>query len=288
MKSLTFSLILATAILAVVIAAPEPEPAKAPRFRAAQIIQDDTNDEGIAVVDDKEASEVTDGANKKGDASSGRLFMKKFLLFKNMFGSNQQQPVIPIIVTGAGGGTTTTTGGVTTGTTPTTTTITETGTIPTATGTITTSPITGRITEKKPAQRVQLGGRGSYDNKNEEEQEEMDEEEEEAAMVDNQALAAALAAGAEEYVVTDQEIGGTTNAENGAARVNLRRSGAQRGKIVSVRVPAKYRGYFKNGQRVILNNGKRAGAKRRVVKKRVIKKRGRKNKNKRRRGKGKH
>uniref|UniRef100_A0A1I8PWD3 Uncharacterized protein n=1 Tax=Stomoxys calcitrans TaxID=35570 RepID=A0A1I8PWD3_STOCA len=291
-------LVLVTALLAVAFAAPEPEPepapAKASRFRAAQIINDDATDEDIGDndgVDEKDA----DVSDKKGDASSGRLFMKKFLLFRNMFG-NTQQPVIPIIITG---GTNTGTATVTnpTANTPTTTTVTTTGTIPTATGTITTTPLTAaaRVEKKKPAQRIQLAARGSYENDNEEEDEQEQEEmEEETPVVDNEALAAALAANAEEYVVTDQEIGGTSDGtgNNAAAKINLRRNGSQRGKVVSVRVPAKYRGYFKNGQRVMLNNNggvKRVGGKKRVIKKRIIK-RGKKNKNrnKRRRVRGKH
>lgn len=321
MKSFTFTLILAATLLAVAFAAPEPEPEPAkgkynayhcfkcfhqivmndsqiaPRFRAAQIIDEDGNDEvagASANADDNQGDIVVEG-NKKGEASSGRLFMKKFLLFKNMFGNNQKQPVIPIIITGGGGGATTTT----TGTSPPTTTITSTGTVPTATGTITTSPATGTggtggtadagtadagtadagagAGARRPLQRIQLlAARGSYDNNNEEQQALEDQE----TVVDNQALAAALAAGAEEYVVTDQDISGTSDNhnENGAARVNLRRRGNKKGKVVSVRVPPKYRGYFKNGQRVILNNGNRFGGKRRVIKKRVVRKRNKKNK----------
>lgn len=258
------------------------------KFRAAQVINDDSTVEVADNADDgQQADDGVEGGNKKGDGSSGRLFMKKFMLFKNMFG--QKQPVIPIIITGGGNAPVTTT--TATGTTPPTTTITSTGTVPTATGTITVTPTTGTGNggtgggtgndagagagnRKRPLQRIQLIGRGSYDN-----QEAADDEPEEAAVVDNQELAAALGAGAEEYIVTDQEISGTSDGhvDNGSARVNLRRRGSKNGRVVSVRIPPKYRGYFKNGQRVILNNANRNN-KRRVVKKRVIRKRNRKNK----------
>uniref|UniRef100_A0A1I8N5Z1 Uncharacterized protein n=1 Tax=Musca domestica TaxID=7370 RepID=A0A1I8N5Z1_MUSDO len=253
MKTFTFTLILAASLVAVAFAAPEPEPepAKA-KFRAAEVINDDSTVEVADNADDgQQADDAVEGGSKKGDGSSGRLFMKKFMLFKNMFG--QKQPVIPIIITGGGNAPVTTT--TATGTTPPTTTITSTGTVPTATGTITVTPTTGT-------------GNGAAD-----------DEPEEAAVVDNQELAAALGAGAEEYIVTDQEISGTSDGhvDNGSARVNLRRRGSKNGRVVSVRIPPKYRGYFKNGQRVILNNANRNN-KRRVVKKRVIRKRNKKNK----------
>lgn len=220
--------------------------------------------------DDNQSDVAVEEVSKNGEASSGRLFMKKFLLFKNMFGSNQKQPIIPIIITGGGNNPT--------NTAPTST-ITSTGTVPSGTGTITTSPVTtpaANAPAPAPVQRVQLIARGSYDNN--------DQDEEQSVAVDEQTLAAALGAGAEEYVVTDQEIKGTSDAKanQGPARINLRRRGGNNGQVVSVRIPPKYRGYFKNGQRVILNNGNRP-AKRRVIKKRVIRNRNRKNINKRRR-----
>lgn len=233
--------------------APEPEPAKAhrsayfnepanPRFRSVPLPVD-IDDEAIAEL--RQAADDSANANEddsaaaavpaKGDASSGRLFMKKFLLFKNIFGANSQQPVIPIIITGAGN----------TGATNPTTTITSTGTIPTATGTITTSPVTG--------------SRQTEDN----------EGEEEPQAVDVQALQAALAANAAEYVVTDQEIKGTSDskATNQPQSINLRPKGGKKGQFIKVRIPPQYRRYFKNGQKVMLNTNNRGGN-RRVIKKR--------------------
>lgn len=254
----------------------------ASRYRAAQVIEDDVKETDDQNEDVDNGGDVANDPNKKGDSSSGRLFMKKFLLFKNMFGQKQTQPVIPIIITGGAND-------PTTDFTPTTTTITTTGSIPTATGTLTTSPITddvaapGGTGEETPAvQRIQFYGRDSNDNHDQE------ENDDEAAVVDDETLAAALAAGAEEYIVTDQEIKGTSDAKanRSPARINLRRRGAQQGQVVSVRVPPKYRGYFKNGQRVVLKTNNKRGrpVKRRVIKKRRInRRRPNKNKNKRRR-----
>ncbi|XP_073831878.1 uncharacterized protein [Musca autumnalis] len=263
--------------MAVAFAAPEPEPEPEPakgKFRAAQVINDNGNvDMADDNVDNQQQTDAVDGGNKKGDGSSGRLFMKKFMLFKNMFG--QKQPVIPIIITGgAGGGTGPVTTTTATGTSPPTTTITSTGTVPTATGTISVSPTGSGTGTGGTVQRIQLIGRGSYNN-----DDAAAEEEEETTVVDNQSLAAALGAGAAEYIVTDQEISGTSEGQNdnGSARVNLRRRGSKNGRVVSVRIPPKYRGYFKNGQRVILNTANRPN-KRRIVKKRVIRKRNKKNK----------
>ncbi|XP_037815676.1 uncharacterized protein LOC119606305 [Lucilia sericata] len=285
MKIFTLTFVLLAAFAVVALAEPEPEPVKASRYRAAQIIEDDVKD-----ADDHDQLEndevVVNDASKKGDASSGRLFMKKFVLFKNMFGQNQKQPIIPIIITGANSD-----DGI--GLSPTTTTITSDGTIPTATGTITTETLSptgagagpepgagaGAGNEGEAVNRIHLYGRGSSSDNDK-------EAEEEGAIVDEHTLAAALAAGAEEYVVTDQEIQGTSDAKanNGPARINLRRRGTKRGQVVSVRVPARYRGYFKNGQRVILNNNKRTRpVKRRVIKRRTNRRRLNKNKNKRRR-----
>ncbi|XP_023294448.2 uncharacterized protein LOC111677540 [Lucilia cuprina] len=284
MKFFTLTFVLLAAFALVALAEPEPEPVKASRYRAAQIIDDDVKD-----ADDHDQLEsdevVVNDASKKGDASSGRLFMKKFVLFKNMFGQNQKQPIIPIIITGANSD-------AGTGLSPTTTTITSDGTIPTATGTVTTETLDptgtggagagagpGAGIDGGAANRIQLYGRGSSSENDK-------EAEEEDAIVDEQTLAAALAAGAEEYVVTDQEIKGTSDAKanNAPARINLRRRGAKRGQVVSVRVPARYRGYFKNGQRVILNNNKRTRpVKRRVIKRRTNRRRPNKNRNKRRR-----
>lgn len=212
--------------------------------------------ESVDTVNEKDVDDKT--TPNKADASSGRLFLRKFLLFRNIFGNSNTQPVIPIIITGAGTGTT--------GATNPTTTITSTGSVPTATGTITTSPTTP----------TGATGRGPEDP-------EEDEEEaiENAVALDEQTLQAALAAGAQEYVVTDEEIKGTSDgkASKQPSRVNLKRKGDKKGQTISVRIPPKYRRYFKNGQRVMLNTGNRP-AKQRVVRRRVNKNRKRVNRNK--------
>lgn len=224
------------------------------KLRAAQVVNDN-DDADNADVANADAEKADVNGNK--DASSGRLFMKKFLLFKNMFGS-QQQPIIPIIITGGSTGT-----GTGTGTTPTTTTITSTGTIPTATGTITTEPIEGKRTVARTPSYAP----------------EYQEDDSETEVTEEQALAAVLGNAGEEYVVTDQDIKGTSDAKASRApgTVNLKR----RGQIVSVRIPPKYRRYFQNGQRVVLNRPNGGAKKRRVVSKRP-KKNNRKNKNRRR------
>ncbi|XP_054727961.1 uncharacterized protein LOC129237315 [Anastrepha obliqua] len=272
MNYLSLIFVLVAALALCVNAEPEPEPAKGqraalPRFRLAgdakearkvESADDETDD--VANADTNGKKDVT---NKKGsDASSGRLFLKKFMLFKNMFGQ-QQQPVIPIIIAGNSG-----TGSYTTPTTssPTYSTITSTGSLPTVTGTLTTSPTST--------------SRGDGLDRQEEEV-----LEEAAAAMDEEQLQAALAAGAQEYVVTDQEIRGTSDAKasKGPARVNLRRPGGKKGQMVSVRIPAKYRKYFKNGQKVMLNTNNRPGKRRTVQKKRVNKTRRRRVGGKRRR-----
>lgn len=255
---------------------PEPEPAKGmyqcntfniyintnhyflgqravfPSFRSVADVKEARNDENIEDESDVEA-EVDASAdenatpNKGANASSGRLFLKKFLLFKNMFGQQQQQPVIPIVIAGGGSGTS-----PTASTSPTSTTVTSTGSIPTATGTVSTSPTTlSRADALKRHEEQAL--------------------EDAAAAVDEQELQAALAVGAQEYVVTDQEIRGTSEskATRNPARVNLRRPGAKKGQLVTVRIPPKYRKYFKNGQKVMLNTSNRPGKRRVVQKKRI-------------------
>ncbi|XP_033170432.1 uncharacterized protein LOC117147591 [Drosophila mauritiana] len=235
------------------------------------------------------------------DPSSGRLFLKKFLTFKNLFSSNNQ-PVIPIIITGAGTGTST-------GASPTspTVTVTSTGTIPSATGTITTSPTTPTSpTTTSARQTIIKGARyGSNDDdqeQNHEQDQDQDQEQDQelaqpaqaypAELMDEQALQAALAAGAQEYevVTTEHEVQGTGGAtgEGGKAtqsnnHISLRRKGARRGQVISVRIPPRYRRYFKNGQKVMLNTGSRPVSKRRVVRKRVPAKKINKN-NRRRNG----
>ncbi|XP_033239502.1 uncharacterized protein [Drosophila pseudoobscura] len=240
-----------------------------------------SNDADLAVALDQKADQdklTVGGAAAQGsssstgtkDASSGRLFLKKFLMFKNMFSSNSQ-PVIPIIITGAGTGTT-----GTTGTASPTVTVTSTGTIPSATGTITTSPTTTGTTTARQGDALPYGA-------NAEEDDPADADEPQAQaypgalaanaeMLDEQALEAALAAGAQEYeVVTDAEVQGTGATESKATQnnlINLRRKGARRGQQISVRIPPRYRRYFKNGQKVMLNTNRRPN-KRRVVRKRV-------------------
>ncbi|KAH8409128.1 hypothetical protein KR009_008498 [Drosophila setifemur] len=219
------------------------------------------------------------GAGAK-DPSSGRLFLKKFLTFKNLF-SSSNQPVIPIIITGAGSPTSTATG-----TASPTVTVTSTGTIPSATGTITTSPTSPTTTATSRSQQVMAYGanQGQIDDDEEEDQEQEQEQMQvqkvqqpaaayPAELMDEQALQAALAAGAQEYeVVTDEEVQGTGPGESKATQsnhINLRRKGARRGQVISVRIPQRYRRYFKNGQKVMLNTGSRPLNKRRVVRKRL-------------------
>ncbi|XP_011186541.2 uncharacterized protein LOC105214683 [Zeugodacus cucurbitae] len=252
---------------------PEPEPAKGqraafPRFRSAVDVKEARNTANVEDESDAEAdvdANANENAapNKGSNASSGRLFLKKFLLFKNMFGQQQQQPVIPIIIAGGQG---TGTGSPTYGTSPSYTTVTSTGSIPTATGTISTSPTSS--------------GRNDPLERHEEQA-----LEDAAAAVDEQELQAALAAGAQEYVVTDQEIRGTSEskASKAPARVNLRRPGGKKGQMVTVRIPAKYRKYFKNGQKVMLNTSNRPNKRRGVQKKRINRVRRRKVGGKRRR-----
>ncbi|BFG00794.1 uncharacterized protein DMAD_00714 [Drosophila madeirensis] len=243
-----------------------------------------SNDADIAVALDQKADQdklMLGGAAAQGssggsstgtkDASSGRLFLKKFLMFKNMF-SSSSQPVIPIIITGAGTGT-----GTATATGSPTVTVTSTGTIPSATGTITTSPTTtGTTTGRRQGDALAYGA-----DVEEDDAAEADEPQEQAypgamaanaELLDEQALEAALAAGAQEYeVVTDAEVQGTGATESKATQnnmINLRRKGARRGQQISVRIPPRYRRYFKNGQKVMLNTNRRPN-KRRVVRKRV-------------------
>lgn len=211
------------------------------------------------------------------DPSSGRLFLKKFLTFKNLFSSNNQ-PVIPIIITGAGTGTTT---GTASPTSPTVT-VTSTGTIPSATGTITTSPTSPTTSPSASSRQQQSYGNDDDDQDADQEQQDQAAVQQPAAaypsdLMDEQALQAALAAGAQEYeVVTGDEVQGTGGSVGGAgeskatsSHINLRRKGARRGQVISVRIPPRYRRYFKNGQKVMLNTGSRPGNKRRVVRKRV-------------------
>ncbi|XP_017086205.1 serum response factor homolog A [Drosophila eugracilis] len=283
--------ILLACCLLVAQAAPEKKIAQ----KSRQVEQD-------AKVGVASAAGSTAGSASK-DPSSGRLFLKKFLTFKNLFSSNNQ-PVIPIIITGAGTGTST-------GTSPTspTVTVTSTGTIPSATGTITTSPTTpsSPTSTSTGRQTIVKGARYGSDDEAEDQEQEKDQEQEQdqelaqgqmpaqaypAELMDEQALQAALAAGAQEYevVTTGHEVQGTGGAtgEGGKAtqsnnHISLRRKGARRGQVISVRIPPRYRRYFKNGQKVMLNTGSRPGSKRRVVRKRVPAKKINKN-NRRRNG----
>ncbi|KAI8036075.1 serum response factor homolog A [Drosophila gunungcola] len=245
-------------------------------------------------VEEKEVASGAAGAAGAKDPSSGRLFLKKFLTFKNLF-SSSNQPVIPIIITGAGTGTGTTTN-TGTGTSPTVT-VTSTGTIPSATGTITTSPTTSPTPVRAFGPTIVKGARYGSDDQDEdqdqdgEKEQDLDQEQEQeqeaqlpaqaypAELMDEQALQAALAAGAQEYeVVTEQEVQGTAGSASLAGteskatqsnHISLRRKGARRGQVISVRIPPRYRRYFKNGQKVMLNTGSRPATKRRVVRKRV-------------------
>ncbi|KAH8238532.1 hypothetical protein KR032_008936 [Drosophila birchii] len=240
------------------------------------------------------------GAQVAKDPSSGRLFLKKFLTFKNLF-SSSNQPVIPIIITGAG----TSTGTATAPTSPTVT-VTSTGTIPSASGTITTSP----TTPTTPTTTARFTVRKSYGDEEPDQDQDQDQDQEQdqeqdqdqelqqpaqaypADLMDEQALQAALAAGAQEYeVVTQPEIQGSGQSKaTQSSHISLRRKGARRGQVISVRIPPRYRRYFKNGQKVMLNTGSRPVTKRRVVRKRVPSKRinnnnkGNKNMNRRRVG----
>ncbi|XP_017089213.2 uncharacterized protein [Drosophila bipectinata] len=232
-------------------------------------------DQDVKVGNSQSVGAAGAGAGVK-DPSSGRLFLKKFLTFKNLFSSNNQ-PVIPIIITGAGTGTTT---GTASPTSPTVT-VTSTGTIPTATGTITTSPTSPTSPTTASSRQQQSYGNDDDNQDADQEQQEQAVQQPAAAypsdLMDEQALQAALAAGAQEYeVVTGEEVQGT-GPVNGAgeskatsSHINLRRKGARRGQVISVRIPPRYRRYFKNGQKVMLNTGSRPGGnKRRVVRKRV-------------------
>ncbi|XP_017490164.1 PREDICTED: uncharacterized protein LOC108378375 [Rhagoletis zephyria] len=286
MKCLALIFILVAALALCAHAKPEPEPAKVlravfPRSRSSGDVKDarntntaDDKSKSDVVADsdanaDANANEDATTPNKGSGASSGRLFLKKLTLFKNIFGS-QEPAVIPIIIANSGTGTYTTP----TYTSPTST-ITTTGSIPTATGIISTSPTsgtgTGTGTSTSTASRGDTGQR------------QHEQPADEAAVaIDEEQLQAALAAGAQEYVVTDQEIRGTSDAKatKGPARVNLRRPGGKKGQFVTVRIPARYRQYFKNGQKVMLNTGNRP-PKRRVIKRRRV------NKNRRRKAGGK-
>ncbi|TMW40281.1 hypothetical protein DOY81_014639, partial [Sarcophaga bullata] len=301
MKFFTFVFVL-IALMALANAAPQPEPkpkpvpepepvpAKVGKFRSAQA-QSDDDVQVVADIDhddiDATEKEEVAGADiaKKGEGSSGRLFMKKFLLFKNMFGSKQSQPII--IVTNNGGADTvtgpTTTGPTTTGgTTPTTESIVSTGSVPSGSGTISIAPTTNGDAGTGPDGpgdagagaggmngRIQFYGRGSVSDENKKTDNYAIEQDAGLVDEDEQTVAAALAAGGEEYVVTEQEIKGTSDAKaRGPARINLKRRGAKRGQVVSVRVPSKYRKYFKNGQRVVLN--RRNKNKGRPIRRRVI------------------
>ncbi|XP_017009034.2 uncharacterized protein [Drosophila takahashii] len=300
---LAYAILLASCLL-FAQAAPEKKNSLAQKSRQAE--QADAKLGGVA------GSSSSSPAGAK-DPSSGRLFLKKFLTFKNLF-SSSNQPVIPIIITGAGTGTTT---GTTSPTSPTVT-VTSTGTIPSATGTITTSPTTTSPTTTSTGRRTVIKGAryGSQDQEEQEQGELEDQKDQEQAedqeldqaaqmpaqaypadLMDEQALQAALAAGAQEYevVTTDHELQGTggSSAEGAKATqsnsntISLRRKGARRGQVISVRIPPRYRRYFKNGQKVMLNTGSRPGSKRRVVRKRVPAKKvnkGNKQNNRRRNG----
>ncbi|KAH8335167.1 hypothetical protein KR074_007810 [Drosophila pseudoananassae] len=281
-----FSIILVTACLLVTLEAAPEKTRIGQKSRAKN--QDDLVD--VVAKQDQDVKvgngqSVAAGAAGQGagagakDPSSGRLFLKKFLTFKNLFSSNNQ-PVIPIIITGAGTGTTT---GTTSPTSPTVT-VTSTGTIPTATGTITTSPTSPTSPTTSTAAGRQQQQYGNDDDDQDADQEQQDQAAVQPAaaypsdLMDEQALQAALAAGAQEYeVVTGAEVQGTGSAGSGAgeskatsSHINLRRKGARRGQVISVRIPPRYRRYFKNGQKVMLNTGRRPGGnKRRVVRKRV-------------------
>lgn len=246
------------------------------------------------------------GANSNKDASSGRLFLKKFLMFKNMFGSNNQ-PVIPIIITSPGT--------TTAPTSPAVVTVTSTGSIPSATGTVTNTPASA-TSPTSPTSLTSPSGR-VYNNDEEDDEMAADDADEQmqsagavagagvggiamaanAELLDEQAMQAALAAGAQEYEVFtngDQEDESKASQNN---RINLRRKGGRRGQsqVISVRIPPRYRRYFKNGQKVMLNTKSRPN-KRRVIRKRVQnnnkrinnRRRGGKNKNKKNKGKGKN
>lgn len=243
------------------------------------------------------------------DASSGRLFLKKFLKFKNMFSSNTQ-PVIPIIITGGSTGTTT---GTSSPTSPTVT-VTSTGTIPSATGTITTSPTTPTTPTTTTTARgynVMQDDQEQADDDEAEQEHELEHEPAAAVamaanaeLIDEQALQSALAAGAQEYEVFTQGEQADESKATQNNRISLRRKGArrgQKGEVISVRVPPRYRRYFKNGQKVMLNTKNRP-AKRRVVRKRIQgggnknnnkkrfnnRRRGNKNKNKKNKNKNKN
>ncbi|EDW81944.2 uncharacterized protein Dwil_GK18852 [Drosophila willistoni] len=272
-------------------------------------------DQKLVKEQDASSASATAGSTSTGnkDASSGRLFLKKFLMFKNMF-SSSSQPVIPIIITGAGTGTTT-------GTSPTVT-LTSTGTIPSATGTITTSPTATSPTTTSPTTSARrrfnedgeqipivygqnVDNNGANEDADAAADEASQDDEDDAPigadngyaamaainpeLLDEQALQAALAAGAQEYeVVTNEPVQGTAGATESKAtqnnnRINLRRKSNRRGQsgqVISVRIPPRYRRYFKNGQKVMLNTNSRPN-KRRVIRKRVQPNRNNRNKNKR-------
>ncbi|XP_060662312.1 uncharacterized protein LOC132795542 [Drosophila nasuta] len=244
---------------------------------------------------------AANGGNNKKDASSGRLFLKKFLMFKNMFGSSSQ-PVIPIIITNPG----------TTSTAPTspTVTVTSTGTIPTATGTITATPTSPTSTSPTSPTSTSTARQYGADDQDDElaNDDGADDGSDGAAaggiamaanaeLLDEQAMQAALAAGAQEYEVFTNGDQADESKASQSNRINLRRKGGRRGQgqMLSVRIPPRYRRYFKNGQKVMLNTKSRPN-KRRVVRKRVQNKnkrinnrrRGGKNKNKKGKGKGKN
>ncbi|XP_030569655.1 protein FAM71B [Drosophila novamexicana] len=319
MKHPVASLLLLSSLMCLTVLAEKPshmlkarrgsyfnEPALARSNDASVAVALDTNADKDKL---SEAAAGVGGASSSGssgsisatgnkDASSGRLFLKKFLMFKNMFSSNNQ-PVIPIIITGAGTGS---------ATTPTTT-VTSTGSIPTATGTVTTSP----TSPTSPTTPTTATGREYYGQQEDEQQEGDEAAEEEpkpagaiamaanAELIDEQALQAALAAGAQEYEVFTEgdqaDTGATESKASQNNRINLRRKGARRGQgqMISVRIPPRYRRYFKNGQKVMLNTKSRPN-KRRVVRRRVQNKnkrfnnrrRGGKNKNKKGKGKNKN
>jgi len=243
-------------LLLSVNAEPEPKPnsnaKREPRgrfgsFRAANAAEAKSDNANNEKVDDKEVKPM------KSDSSIGRFFMKK------LFGNQQSQPIV-IVTGGTGSGT---------GTASPTTTVTSTGTIPTASGTITTSPTTGRTTGTTGG-TAGTTAREIYGDDEQAEENSNDNND----TVNEQALQAALAAGAQEYVVTDEEIKGTGDSSPKASkrpnRVNLKRKNGRKGQVISVRIPPKYRRYFKNGQKVLLNTKNQNRPKRR----RVVKKRG--------------
>ncbi|XP_067635564.1 uncharacterized protein [Eurosta solidaginis] len=291
MRFNAFSLVLVT-VFVLVCAEPEPDLARGlriafPRSRGTGIVKGgsrrtdfvdkesntkadmnvnaDTDDDAD---DDADIKEMAKQSTKKADPSKGRLFFNKLLLFRNVFGQQQQQPIIPIIVTGGPG------------TAPLTY---PTYSSPTTTGSLSpTSPaISGSVATSPAATAPAATGVGRVGIVRDQQDQTLSGA---ATVVNEQELQAALAGGAQEYVVTDQEIRGTSDAKANRvpSRVNLRRVGANRGQTITVRIPARYRKYFKNGQKVMLN----APNRNRQMNRRATQRR-RNNRNRRRRVGGK-